>query len=360
MDGWNVIAEYEPQSSAGLKPAQPSPSKKASASRKAPAASSTKATAPTEASGHALKHMTTLSKRHVWSEDVSRTLQGAGGIGGLISSTHFRPSSVVSSEISNLPSPINLFFSFDSNGNVILLTDAQCITAANYKYDAFGKTIHATGPAANRNRHRFSTKPVELASGLTFYGYRYYDLYTGQWPSRDPLGLRDTINDRQFTHNNSVNLIDRLGLSASGQECPNICTTYPSDYWWRPRVCCGGQWHDYFSMPQNIAPPTDPSLYRTYFPIAGSCCSGGTSGGEWISSSDAQNFCCKSGQKIQKITLASALGLSVSTCASWISGEAGNASAASIISELGGRGCRISRYCIRCRLWVGCGNDLQF
>lgn len=55
MDGWNVIAEY----------AAPQYRKSEIANHQSPAV------------------------RHVWSEDLSRTFQGAGGIGGLLSSTHF-------------------------------------------------------------------------------------------------------------------------------------------------------------------------------------------------------------------------------------------------------------------------------
>jgi YD repeat-containing protein len=52
---------------------------------------------------------------------------------------------------------------YDSNGNVLLLTNAQGQETARYSYDAFGKTLTATGIAATLNRYRFSTKPVEIA-----------------------------------------------------------------------------------------------------------------------------------------------------------------------------------------------------
>ena len=103
-------------------------------------------------------------------------------------------------------------FHYDSNGNVILLTDTQGRESARYAYDAFGKTLTATGPAARVNRYRFSTKPVEEESGLVYYGYRYYDPVTGRWPSRDPIGEKDDKNVYSFVHNQALSGSDAFGL----------------------------------------------------------------------------------------------------------------------------------------------------
>jgi hypothetical protein len=57
---------------------------------------------------------------------------------------------------------------------------------------------------------------MELASGLAFYGYRYYDPKTGRWPSRDPIGEKGGINLFCFIENDSIRRIDKLGLSGGG------------------------------------------------------------------------------------------------------------------------------------------------
>ena len=44
------------------------------------------------------------------------------------------------------------------------------------------------------------------------YGYRYYDPLTGRWPSRDTIGERGGVNLYGFIQNNSIGLIDMLGL----------------------------------------------------------------------------------------------------------------------------------------------------
>lgn len=168
MDGWNVISEYSQQS-----PSLPI------------------ARSP--------------SLRHTCGEDLSGSLQGAGGIGGLLQTTKNREQGTAN------------FFAYDSNGNVVLLTDAQSKETARYRYDAFGKTLLTQGPAAMSNRYRFSTKTVEVASGLAYYGFRYYSPELGRWVSRDSLGERGSINLVAFDGNNTIGRTDWLGLLV--QEC---------------------------------------------------------------------------------------------------------------------------------------------
>ncbi len=149
--------------------------------------------------------------RHVWGEDLSGSLQGAGGIGGLLS-TRFTPTQDSPSPISDLPSSARgAFMHYDSNGNIILLTGAQANESARYAYDAFGKALTATGPAAKANRYRFSTKPAEEESGLVYYGYRYYDPVTGRWPSRDPIEEMGGVNLYASLYNDAINLVDKDG-----------------------------------------------------------------------------------------------------------------------------------------------------
>jgi RHS repeat-associated protein len=50
------------------------------------------------------------------------------------------------------------------------------------------------------------------ASGLYYYGYRYYDPVTGRWPSRDPIGEEGGVNFYGFLVNEPVSNSDYLGL----------------------------------------------------------------------------------------------------------------------------------------------------
>ncbi len=62
---------------------------------------------------------------YIWGRDLSGSLQGAGGVGGLLCSY-------------SALSPSLHYFSYDGNGNVILLTDATGAVAGRYRYEAFG------------------------------------------------------------------------------------------------------------------------------------------------------------------------------------------------------------------------------
>lgn len=138
-----------------------------------------------------------LVRSYVWGQDASGTLQGAGGIGGLLliregSSTYH--------------------VAYDGNGNVGALVKAATGTAsASYDYDAFGNTMRATGEYAARNPFRFSTKYTDEESGLVYYGYRYVNSQTGKWLSRDPLGEEADVNLYRYNDNDPVYYIDPLG-----------------------------------------------------------------------------------------------------------------------------------------------------
>ncbi|NBB78163.1 MAG: hypothetical protein GVY36_01750 [Verrucomicrobia bacterium] len=51
----------------------------------------------------------------------------------------------------------------------------------------------------------------ETASGMFYYGFRYYDLVTGRWPNRDPIGEKGGLNPYGMVGNGPVNWLDILG-----------------------------------------------------------------------------------------------------------------------------------------------------
>ena len=89
----------------------------------------------------------TLLRGYYWGSDLSGSMQGAGGVGGLLEVAY------------NGSSTTNCFVSYDANGNVAGLVSAANGTAiANYAYGPFGEVIRSTGPMAKVNPFRFSTK----------------------------------------------------------------------------------------------------------------------------------------------------------------------------------------------------------
>jgi RHS repeat-associated protein len=128
--------------------------------------------------------------------DLSGTRQGAGGIGGLLARTDAFGSH---------------YFHADSSGNVTALMDAQENIAARYLYNPFGKLVAQWGPMAEANRHRFSSKEQD-ASGLYYYGFRFYEPNLHRWMNEDPLGEAGGINLHAFVENNPVTRVDPNGL----------------------------------------------------------------------------------------------------------------------------------------------------
>ena len=162
----------------------------------------------------------TLQTSFVWGSDLSGSIQGAGGVGGLLF-IYDQPSAI------GYAAP-----AYDGNGNVMALVSMSGGTnCAAYEYGPFGEVIRATGPMAKANPFRFSTKYQDDETDLVYYGFRYYNASTGRWLSRDPLGDKAFLDSHTaeeadekeweqqsllpsylFVHNNSVNRSDTLGL----------------------------------------------------------------------------------------------------------------------------------------------------
>jgi len=157
-------------------------------------------------------------RTYVWGLDLSETMDGAGGVGGLLWVTMHTASG---------PAAGTHFVAYDGNGNIVALSAASDGSeTARYEYGPFGEAIRVSGPAANQNPFRFSTKRTCNTTDLVLYEYRVYQPSTGRWVSRDPLGepgfelLRQAGEDiaspaanlYAFVRNNPVNQIDPLGL----------------------------------------------------------------------------------------------------------------------------------------------------
>ena len=140
-----------------------------------------------------------------WGSDLSGSLEGDGGVGGLLMMEE-KPGSTTGV-------PVGTYYPlYDGNGNITQLLDSAGGVAAHYDYDAFGNVTAATGPAAANNPWRFSTKALDPVSKLCYYGYRHYDPVTGRWPSRDPIGESGGYNLFSFVGNSSPASVDILGL----------------------------------------------------------------------------------------------------------------------------------------------------
>src|SRR5579885_774534 len=130
-------------------------------------------------------------------EDLSGTLQGAGGIGGLLARTDM--GQWIGNDVN-----ANAYYISDGRGNIIGLVNTNGWRVAHYKYDPYGNLLAESGPLASANQYRFSSKEWNDNASLYYYGFRFYDPNLQRWPNRDPLSepgfqsLVDATENPQF------------------------------------------------------------------------------------------------------------------------------------------------------------------
>jgi RHS repeat-associated protein len=89
--------------------------------------------------------------------------------------------------------------------------------------DFFCQGADCVGSNRPATRKRIGEKrpcDYDLASGVNYYGFRYYDPTTGRWLSRDPIGENGGLNLYGFVDNDGINYIDDLGQSKKGHTGP--------------------------------------------------------------------------------------------------------------------------------------------
>src|SRR5579884_332894 len=125
--------------------------------------------------------------------DLSGTLQGAGGIGGLLARTD------MGQWIGN-DANANAYYISDGQGNIIGLVNTNGWRVAHYKYDPYGNLLAESGPLAGANKYRFSSQEWDSPAGLYYYLYRFYDPNLQRWVNRDPLCEKgfETLVKRRF------------------------------------------------------------------------------------------------------------------------------------------------------------------
>jgi RHS repeat-associated protein len=133
--------------------------------------------------------------------DLQGKLSRLSGIGGLLARTTHDGSV-----------PTHAYYHADAGGNITALVSSQGNLLAKYRYDPFGNLTAKMGPLADANLYRFSSQEIHPATGLYYYGFRYYDPAFQRWLTRDPVYEAGGLNLYQFVGNDPVNRTDRMGL----------------------------------------------------------------------------------------------------------------------------------------------------
>jgi len=219
--------------------------------------------------------MIVIRNYNVWGLDLSQSLQGAGGVGGLLAVISPLPLGEGQGEGSMA------LACYDANGNITEYLSESGTIAAHYEYSPFGEIAVQTGSLASTFTHRFSTKPWCAVTGFSEYEYRKYCPSLGRWLSRDPdneTGFAQILRSRidqnllrnslsrfshifessvevrgwniySFVNNASFNHYDHLGLRSNpvfglngpvGYSYPPIIVPEPSVYPKDDCVCAKG------------------------------------------------------------------------------------------------------------------------
>ncbi len=145
-----------------------------------------------------------LQKIYWWGEDLSGSLDGAGGVGGLLAVTDTS----------------SYYSMYDGNGNIMAYVDSSGTSVAEYEYSPFGRILKQTGTKTGDLTYGFSTKNYEFETGILNYRYRQYFVNIGHWMSRDPIG--NFVGEKSkmklnliygFVINNPLNYFDKYGFS---------------------------------------------------------------------------------------------------------------------------------------------------
>ena len=153
-------------------------------------------------------------RSYTWGRDLSglqgrgtvrgrAALSRAGGIGGLLA-------------VYDADEEEDYVYFHDALGNVGQVVDLGAATASvammvKYEYDPYGSRTNTATQGEYEQPFRFSTKYYDDETGLSYFGYRYYNAVLGRWISRDPAADRGGVNLYGYVRNRPVGLADWLG-----------------------------------------------------------------------------------------------------------------------------------------------------
>ena len=154
-----------------------------------------------------------LARSYTWGPDLSNTLQGAGGVGGLLAARGGTD---------------DFYPCFDGNGNIIAWSDSQRQVRRRIDFDPFGNVTTTENSATPMPPVPlgFSTKYTDSETGHVYYIFRYYIPPLGRWPSRDPIEEEGGLNLYGFLKNDGAGMVDALGLRIA-REDNRFEDTYP-------------------------------------------------------------------------------------------------------------------------------------
>jgi RHS repeat-associated protein len=100
----------------------------------------------------------------------------------------------------------------NGRGDIVAQSGSNGALTWTASYEAYGKRTKETG--TNQDKQRANSKEEDNLFGLLNEGFRYRDIETGVWLSRDPAGFVDGPNLYAYVMQNPWSKFDPLGLAA--------------------------------------------------------------------------------------------------------------------------------------------------
>lgn len=141
-----------------------------------------------------------LMEVNTWGLDLGASLEGAGGIGGLLSVQRTSDAAPVYEQFG------------DGRGNIVCQVAEGTNLVAFYEYSPFGTMLVNSGTEGGR--YRFSSKEFDEKSRQYYFGYRFYSPNIERWFNRDPIEESGGINIYAYCENQPIDTYDSLGLMA--------------------------------------------------------------------------------------------------------------------------------------------------
>ncbi len=176
------------------------------------------------------------------------------------------------------PYPTTVYFHDDQLGSTNFLTNDTQQLIAHQEYFPSGELWVDEDDAryVNRQAYLFNGKELDAATGLYYYGARYYDPRLSQWISPDPIlnqyvkgcpnagvFLPSNLGLYAYAHNNPVVLTDRNGLWPDAPTDPasartrGVLSSYSAGTLWRQSL-----WDMVVAAP-NLRPRTVEALAQS-------------------------------------------------------------------------------------------------
>lgn len=103
----------------------------------------------------------------------------------------------------------------DHQGSATLELDEAAQIISYEEHVPYGGTSVIAGDSVREvslKDYRYAGKERDDATGLDYYGHRYYAPWMGRWLSPDPIGPEDALNLYQFVRGDPVSHVDPTGL----------------------------------------------------------------------------------------------------------------------------------------------------